>query len=215
MIKAVIFDLDGTIGDTMPLIIRSFRDAIEPYAKRSVSDEEIIATFGRSEEGTIRMMIPDDYDAGFAAFIRSYSKNHKQFGKPFGGITELLNDLKSKNLKLGIVTGKGPVSYEITMREYGYENMFDAIDTGIPEGPRKPEGLRAVLKALDIEPHETVYIGDMDTDITASREVGIPPISAAWADTAETEKLRQMNPYATFESVRSLSDYLNELAAQG
>ena len=52
-IKALIFDLDGTIGDTLPLCIKAFRRSIEPLIGRSVSDAEIIATFGPSEEGTI------------------------------------------------------------------------------------------------------------------------------------------------------------------
>jgi phosphoglycolate phosphatase/pyrophosphatase PpaX len=51
-IKAVIFDLDGTVANTLPLCIQAFRQSIEPLIKRSVSDAEIIGTFGPSEEGT-------------------------------------------------------------------------------------------------------------------------------------------------------------------
>ena len=52
-IKCVIFDLDGTVGDTVPLCIKAFKKSIEPLINKNVSDEEIIATFGPSEEGTI------------------------------------------------------------------------------------------------------------------------------------------------------------------
>jgi beta-phosphoglucomutase-like phosphatase (HAD superfamily) len=57
-IEAVIFDLDGTIANTLPLCIAAFRKSIEPLLQASISDEEIIATFGPSEEGTIRKLIP-------------------------------------------------------------------------------------------------------------------------------------------------------------
>jgi len=57
MIKAMIFDLDGTIGNTLPLCIKAFRETIETFMKRKISDEEIIATFGPSEEGTIYSLI--------------------------------------------------------------------------------------------------------------------------------------------------------------
>ena len=71
-IKAVIFDLDGTIGDTLPLIIKAFRNALEPLINRSVSDAEIIATFGPSEEGTIMSLAPDHYEKGLADYLSYY-----------------------------------------------------------------------------------------------------------------------------------------------
>ena len=64
MIRAVVFDFDGTIADTLPLCIAAFRQAVEPHAGRRVSDEEIIATFGPSEEGTIRALIPEEVRRG-------------------------------------------------------------------------------------------------------------------------------------------------------
>ena len=64
MLKAVIFDFDGTVCDTLPLCIAAFRKSIEPLAGRRFSDQEITATFGPSEEGTIRALIPEFYEQG-------------------------------------------------------------------------------------------------------------------------------------------------------
>lgn len=211
MIKAVIFDMDGTMGDTLPLVLRSFREAIEPYANRRVRDEEIIATFGTSEEGTIKALIPEHFEQGMKAYYRNYKTYHAEYSHPFDGITDILRYLKSRKVILGIVTGKGAVGADITLREYGYENLFDGIDTGVPEGSRKPEGLRTLLQQFGLEPQEAVYVGDIPSDITAARQVGVEIISAAWADTAETQTLKDMNPELTFESVAAFGDYLKSV----
>lgn len=68
-ISAVIFDLDGTLANTLPLCIRAFRASIEPLANRALSDQEIIATFGPSEEGTIMKLAPDHYEQGVADYL--------------------------------------------------------------------------------------------------------------------------------------------------
>lgn len=211
MIKAVIFDMDGTIGDTMPLILRSFRDAIEPLIGRSVSDEELTATFGPSEEATILALIPEYYKAGVKAYYGNYKTYHADFPQPFDGIKELLEYLKSKQIRLGLVTGKGPAGTGITLRQYGLENTFEAIDTGVPEAPRKPKGLRAVLSQFGLQPEEAIYVGDTTGDIMACAQVGIPIISAAWAGTAETQKLKELNPELTFENVDAFSDYIKRV----
>ena len=57
-IKAVIFDIDGTLANTIPLIIKAYRQAVEPLVHRSLTDDEIVATFGPSEEGSVRAMVP-------------------------------------------------------------------------------------------------------------------------------------------------------------
>ena len=69
MLKAVIFDFDGTVCDTLPLCIAAFRKSIEPLAGRRFSDQEITATFGPSEEGTIRALIPEFYEQDAGAVI--------------------------------------------------------------------------------------------------------------------------------------------------
>ena len=71
-IKGVIFDLDGTIGDTVPLCIKAFRKAIEPLIERLVSDEEIIATFGPSEEGTIMALASQFYEEGVTNYLKYF-----------------------------------------------------------------------------------------------------------------------------------------------
>ena len=210
MIKAVIFDMDGTIGDTMPLCIGAFRKAIEPLALRSLSDEEITATFGPSEEGTISALISEHYEEGLANYRRSYEELHEQYPHPFDGIKDIIENLKSKGMIVGIVTGKGRQSADITLRRYGMEGLFDAIEAGSPNGPRKPEGLAALLKRFGLSPDEAVYVGDAPSDITASNEAGVPVISAAWASTAETDVLKQMNPNATFESVEAFGVYIQK-----
>lgn len=63
-IKAVIFDLDGTIGNTLPLCIKAFRSSIEPLINPKITDSEIIETFGPYEEGTLLALAPSHYEKG-------------------------------------------------------------------------------------------------------------------------------------------------------
>jgi len=211
MIKAVIFDMDGTIGDTMPLCIGAFRKAIEPLAGRSLSDDEITSTFGPSEEGTISALIPEHYEKGLANYLRCYEELHEQYLHPFDGIKDVIEHLKSKGIIVGIVTGKGRLSADITLRKYGMENLFDAIEAGSPDGPRKPEGIKALLERFDLAADEAVYVGDAPSDITAANKAGVPIVSAAWASTAEKDVLRTMNPDATFESIDAFGRYITNL----
>ncbi len=92
-IKCVIFDLDGTVGDTVPLCIKAFKKSIEPLINKNVSDEEIIATFGPSEEGTIMALAPNFYDKGVEDYLKYYEEYHEMCPKPFDGIIDILKFL--------------------------------------------------------------------------------------------------------------------------
>ncbi len=208
MTKAVIFDLDGTIGDTVPLCIAAFKQSIEPLADRTFSAEEIIATFGPSEEGTIQTLIPDSYEEGMERFLKYYQEGHGMCPEPFPGIKETITWLKSQGTIIAMVTGKGRHSCALTLTHYGMENLFDMIETGHAEGPRKTEGIRAVLAHFQLQPHEAVYVGDAPTDIRYSREAGVPVISAAWAKDTHAEQLRSLRPDELFTSVEDFSTYL-------
>ena len=145
-IKAVIFDLDGTLGNTVPLCVEAFKRSIEPLINHTVSESEIIATFGPSEEGTIMALAPDFYEKGISSYLHIYEQLHDMCPKPFDGIVNLLNVLKNSNIRLAMVTGKGKYSTEISLKKFDISHFFEKIETGHQSGPRKSEGLLAVLK---------------------------------------------------------------------
>ena len=208
-IKAVIFDLDGTLANTLPLCVEAFRRSVEPLAQRTVSDEEIIATFGPSEEGTIMALIPEHYDKGVADYLKFYESMHYLCNEPFKGIVELLGDLRNKKVKIAMVTGKGKYSTDISLKQFDLGGFFELIETGSPSGPRKAEGIQLILNNWpDIQTDEVIYVGDSPGDIIASRKAGIPAIAAAWADTAELQKLELLNPDKIFYNIKDFSEWL-------
>ena len=209
LLRGLIFDLDGTLGDTLPLCIEAFRRTIEPLSGRSLTDREIMDTFGPSEEGTIRQLIPDHYTAGVRDYLRYYAELHDLCPAPFPGITELLDVLRQRNLRLGMVTGKGEHSTRITLRRFGLTGYFDPVETGRPEGPGKPQGLRRVLAAWpDIAPQELLYLGDAPSDIRACQETGVPVAAVLWANTTEAAELLPLAPTYAFRTVAELRAWL-------
>lgn len=210
-LKAVIFDLDGTLANTLPLCITSFRQSVEPLAGRAVSDAEIIATFGPSEEGTIMALAPDHYNKGVSEYLRIYEENHAICPAPFHGMPELIASLKEKGIRVAMVTGKGRASAVITLDKFGVTHLFEILEAGNPEGNRKAEGIEAILEAWsEIGKSEVVYVGDTTSDILTCRQVGIPIVSAAWAETAEPDALIPMNPDYIFYTVPEFAQWLEK-----
>ena len=208
-IKGVIFDLDGTLANTLPLCISAFRKSIEPLINRDLSDQEIIATFGPSEEGTIMALAAEHYEKGIADYLYYYKSLHAMCPNVFEGISDLLLGLKNRSVRIAMVTGKGKYSTDISLDYFGVRSFFEPIETGSPLGPRKAEGIRCVLeKWQHPNKDETIYVGDAPGDILASREVGINVIAAAWAQTAEVEKLEKSEPDKLFCSVTDFSNWL-------
>ncbi len=211
-IKAAIFDLDGTIADTLPLCIAAFRESIEPLIERSLSDEEIIATFGPSEEGTVKALAPNAFEKGIAGYLAAYHDLHWMCPEPFSGITTLLESLKAHDVRIAMVTGKGAHSTKISLDKFQYNNYFEHIETGSPLGPRKTAGIRQVLKQWsDINREQAIYVGDAPSDIAACREVGIPIVSACWAETAEPDLLKSLAPDQIFHDVPSFSKWMMDV----
>ena len=209
-IKAVIFDLDGTLGNTLPLCISAFRKSIEPLINSSLSDEEIISTFGPSEEGTIMALVPENFEEGISNYLKFYGEMHAMCPAPFEGIEDLLITLRDKSVRIAMVTGKGKHSTRISLKQFGIAKYFEAIETGISSGPRKAEGIQNILDLFkDIQRNEVIYVGDAPSDITASKKVGIPVVAAAWAETAEPDKLKDLHPDMLFDNIKDFGYWLN------
>ncbi len=206
--KHILFDLDGTLGHTLPLCMAAFREALEPLMGRHLSDEDIVAAFGPSEEGTIAMLLPENADEGLNRYLEVYERLHLDWPEPFDGIRDILSYLKDRQAFVGLVTGKGHKSMLLTLKRYGLEYYFDVIKTGDPAGPNKVRRIEEVIDEFSLEPREILYVGDAPSDIEACRTCGVKIASAAWAPTADLETLKTMQPDYLFLSVSAFFEFL-------
>lgn len=207
MIKAMIFDLDGTIGNTIPLCIKAFRKSIEPLIGRSVGDKEITETFGPTEEGTIMSLIPENFEEGVDQYLYHYKDLHKECPKPFEGIVEIIRELKKKGIRIAMVTGKGRKSAEITLEQFEIVDLFEWIEAGSIKGNRKCEGITCVIERFNIKPKEAYYIGDAPSDIMAARQAGVGIISAAWSGMVEVDELEELKPDKLFRTIEEFEAF--------
>src|SRR5215831_18642478 len=84
-LNGIIFDLDGTLGDTLPVCFKAFRHAILEYTGRSLTDQQIRATFGPSEEGIIRSQVPERWQECLELYVEAYRRDHAIAPDPFPG----------------------------------------------------------------------------------------------------------------------------------
>ncbi|MDH6310997.1 phosphoglycolate phosphatase [Dysgonomonas sp. PFB1-18] len=212
MIKLVAFDLDGTIGDTIPLCIKAFKMAVKPYTQHELSEEDIIQAFGLDEEGMIKQIVPgNNWEAALNDFYTIYKKMHVLCPQPFDGIIELINELKNRHIPVALITGKGKISCDITLQQFGMEQFFDRIETGSAERNRKSEAIKHLLNNYNLHLNEMVYVGDAISDVVECKRVGITCLSAVWAASSMTiNQLEQQNQGCVFYSVSSLRKFLTK-----
>jgi phosphoglycolate phosphatase/pyrophosphatase PpaX len=184
MIKAVLFDLDGTLISTKRLYLEAYRRALVPYLRRELSDSDLLRLDTRSERLVLSSCVADaQLSACLQSFHREYETLHaSHFEGICDGVLELLSRLRERGLKLGIVSGKSRRAWEITasLTRLG---AFDiaVMDDEMPAPKPDPRGIRIALENLGVEAKEAVYVGDAVFDLDAAIEAGARPAAALWS----------------------------------
>jgi phosphoglycolate phosphatase-like HAD superfamily hydrolase len=206
-ISALIFDMDGTLGDTMPSIMIAMRETFERFAGRMYTDDEIIAMFGPSEEGMIGQRVPADvYEPALQFYLDRYAALHAD--APFPGIRDLMSYLKERGMRIAVATGKGPGTAAISMHAYGLDEFIDRLETGSPHGAVKPELIQRVLAGWELTGDQAGYVGDMPSDMADARMAGVLPLGAAWS---ESSSITEADTPYRFTSVDSLKGWLESM----
>lgn len=192
MIKAVLFDMDGTLGDTLPLCVEAYRQCVAELTGRMPSPEEVVSFFGLSDRGVLAGLLgmhPDDAALPVDRFVAAYERLHPSLAPaPFPGAVEMLQAVKSAGLRVGLISGKEHFTALPTISYYGMEGLFEWCGLGLPTHNCKAERLQEVMQLWGLEPHELVYVGDAPSDIEHCHSVGVRIINAAWASTAPAEE---------------------------
>ena len=195
MIKAVLFDFDGTLINTNDLIFQSYNHAFQKVFHRDIKLEEFLKFYGRP----LRKSIIEEYGDDGYNLVEKYrvfnAENHDRLIKKFPGTTEGLILLKENNIKLGVVTSKRKemVLKGIDFLEYG--NMFDALVTLDDTTKHKPDP-EPILRGCEIlgtDPKNTIYVGDSIFDIIAGHAAGTKTCAVKYSLTSK-EELLSHNP---------------------
>ena len=197
--RAIIFDLDGTLADTFPLIVSAWNAAITPHTGKTYSDADVISRFGIPDPQMIRRELAGRGGAACEQAIeiyhQHYQQRHGEVVKPFDGITEMLEALRRRDVPLGVMTGKGRRSARITLDCLGWSHLFQSVITGgdVMEQKPHPSGPLAVAKALRVPPGECAFVGDSPADIGAGQNAMMITVAAGWHPVYLAE-IRAMRP---------------------
>ncbi len=184
-LDAVLFDLDGTLADTLPVCIQAYQSTVAHFCGRTPDEAEIYAHFGPSEEGMLEEFIPGRLDTTLPYYLKCYEQFHAQCTQTFAGVNRLFALLHNQGIHTAIVTGKGPKSAEISMRILGLDRWVEIVEAGYAFGGNKPYSMGLVLERWGIPANRAAYVGDAPSDILAARTAALLPVGAAWSETSQ------------------------------
>jgi pyrophosphatase PpaX len=179
---AVIFDFDGTLVDTIPLIVDSWNAAVREPLGRTFSPQEVISLFGVPEPEMLRRALPASrWQSAVEAYYRHYEAKHDDV-KPFPGISELLQQITNAGIPIGVMTGKARITADISLRALNWTKLFRSVITGdeVREQKPHPEGVIKVAHEIGVTPSRCIFVGDSPVDIAAGRAAGMMTAAAAW-----------------------------------
>jgi pyrophosphatase PpaX len=207
-LKGFIFDLDGTLINSLPVVRASLNNTLLKFSGRVYSDQELTSLYGPSEDGVFKKLFPDSWKESLQFYLDEYDRIHLQYAEPFPGIVEALILLQERKIKLALVSGKGAGSMELSLKHSGLKHFFEVIITGSEHQASKPEHIKQVLALWNYAPEEVAYVGDIAYDVQAAKEVGVLSISALWAKTSQVQKVLDMKPAFAFDNVASFIEWI-------
>lgn len=201
--KAIVFDFDGTLANTLPICYYAFQKVFNKYDNKNLTTNEIKEMFGPSETGIIRKNLSNpNKEEAIEYYYAQYSKLHNSLVEVNSEICGLLTSLREENIKIGIFTGKAKRSLDISLKALDMEGLFDVMITGddVLKPKPDPEGLLKALSLLAVENFEAIYIGDSDADIVAGLQANVYTIGVQWLSDYQTEEFKEQ-PNSIIKSV--------------
>lgn len=183
-IKAVLFDLDGTIVDTNELIIQSFFHALKGIVPEGFGREHIIPHMGKTLLDQMRQFSGREEVEDLIHAYREYNLlKHDEMVSLFPGVAETVPVLKANGVKLGVVTTKMRPTTERALRMFGLYGQMDAIVTldDVEHAKPHPEPILKATAEIGVEPAHAIMVGDSPVDIEAAKRAGAMPVGVAWS----------------------------------
>lgn len=196
MYKACIFDLDGTIADTVESIAYVGNKTLKEFGLPAIPVEDYNFYAGDGADELVRRMLAAvpggnevNYEEVRVLYRKWFGENPFYHVKPFEGIVTLLDALKQQGIKIAVFSNKPhEAAIEVVHKIFG-EQMFHKIQGQTAQIPRKPSplGALAIARELGVKPEECLYCGDTNTDMDTGKAAGMFTIGVTWGFRPRTE----------------------------
>jgi pyrophosphatase PpaX len=181
--RPLLFDLDGTLVDTVPFILTCVRHAFDGY-ERCPTDDEWILGIGTPLQTQLASFVrrPEDVESLFTRYRAYWIANHDRLTRPFPGAVETVRALAARGHPVGVVTAKMEAGARRTLAHVGLLDVVDALVGADSCARSKPDPMPVLLAAerLGREAADAVLLGDSPHDVAAGNEAGATTVAALW-----------------------------------
>ncbi len=196
LVKGVVFDLDGTLVDSLKTTFDAFNHGIVLCGGRVHTPEEIMEYFGPGEGEIFAQIVGRERAMEAYAACRRYLDEHIQDVPLHSGVDAMLDELADRRVPISIVTGRSWNTTEVILRHHGILNRFVTViaNDHVPLPKPAPHGIRLALERMAFQPEDIAYVGDSVVDVQASHSAGARSVAALWDRLASREALASHDP---------------------
>jgi pyrophosphatase PpaX len=207
---AVLFDLDGTLIDSIELILSSYRHTMLEHRGATPPDAVWVAGLGTPLWTQFRKFTDDESEV--AAMVETYRghnlANHDRMVRPYPGVLEAVRTLHEAGRDLAIVTSKTRDGAHRGLRHCGFDGLFPVVVGADDVERHKPDPapVRHALELLGVAPGDAVFVGDSPHDLVAGRAAGVRTAAVAWGPFPR-EELDALRPDIWIQTAEDLAQF--------
>ncbi|MDR1079360.1 MAG: HAD hydrolase-like protein [Propionibacteriaceae bacterium] len=178
----VLFDFDGTVADTIELIVSGYQYAFRTVLGREWDEAEIKTWIGSSLSASLGRAAPERAERLFEVYHAWNREHTERLVRNYPGLPGLIWDLVAAGARCGIVTSRRRISTDPILALLGLDRLLPVlVADGEVERPKpQPDPIWAALAALEAEPEQAVYVGDTVFDLRAAQAAAVPALGVTW-----------------------------------
>lgn len=205
--STVVFDLDGTLVDSLPLVLRAFGHALEPFAPTPTM--EIFSRLGGPPERIFPSLLGGERHLAEAMRrLHAFNRDNHHLIQPFTGVAVVLEQLRVRDISLAVWTGRDRESTDWLLREHRLADFFATVVCGddLPSHKPDPEGLTEILRRIGVSADNAILVGDADVDVLGGAACGVDSVLINHAREVDAEVLAKSwrtvsSPFEAYELV--------------